>query len=337
MIKNFLFIFCYLWLPNSIVHSAPTKVVKILSWWSYFDPAWVRSEIKNTCKVDLAVQSYKDANEFSKSFDLSNYDIAIYELSQFKEVEKQLPSRETRNHLLQKNSYQPFAQTIQDNFIKDQGTAFFFIANTVFLYNPQNVVLDPQDTMQTIIKKLGEKNSYPFIILDDAVIINSLVVQETSHYMTTKHFQKLFNYPNLIVSNDFIDYRNLGAFFTWSGSAIYHYELAKKQGVKLKIITIPRYSFATGDLVSLFSDSKEARCVAQLICSRNFLQELQKNNFYYLPFKKHANILHPTYTLLEKHFVKDLMLKKTKWLLPSKEELEQSILSWEKIILDYGF
>lgn len=322
-------------LTTSWASEAPPKVVTVISWWNYLDRAWVKDAVYKECNTSLAIQSYKDANEFRKSFELKYYDIAIYESSQFKEVENEIPQKLLINS--KPPEYPLPIKNIYNRFINKVNTNFFIISNTVFLYNPSNINLTSNDTIKSIQDKLvNSKQNLPLIILDDPVIINAMVQQETLKKMTTKEFSNLFKYDNLIISNDFNDYKGLGVFFTWSGEAIYHKMLAKKQGVELEIATIPRYSYITADLISLVSKNPDAACVAKLFSSKRFLHRLQIDTFYYSPYLDYKDITNLSHKKLYETFNNVLTLNIDKWLLPSKKDLNQAITSWEKVVFDYG-
>ena len=139
-----------------------------------------------------------------------------------------------------------------------------------------------------------------------------------------------------VAGTEGIDYIDMGAFFAWSGEAIYHKELAKKEGITLCIQTIPQYSYVTADLISLLSNSKEASCVADLFSSKPFLQKLQKDTYYYSPFASYDQIQNLVHKKLYEDFYKSLNEKKAKWIWPSKEQLSKASQAWEKVTLDYG-
>jgi hypothetical protein len=337
MYKKIFFISFFLFILPIASYPNSSGFVTALSWWNYLDKDWVKSSVKDTCNIDLAVQSYKDANEFSKSFELKYYDIGIYESSQFKEVESETLNKFNSHKRIKKEKYHPEIEKFYNEFINNPSTALFFLSNTVFLYNPSNVNISDSDTIKTILSKLkSKKHLHPLIILDDPVIINTMVEQEAQTPMTTELFTKLFDYNNLVISNDFIDYKDLGIFFTWSGEAVYHKELAKKKGINLEIQTIPLYSYITADLISVLSESKEASCVANLFSSKLFLQKLQEDTYYYSPFANHEQIKNLSHLKLYKDFYKILNEKKAKWIFPSREQLINASRAWEKVILDYG-
>ncbi len=337
MHKKLLLLLFFFFISPNPSYSNPSKIVTVLSWWNYLDKEWVGRNVAKACNAELAVQSYKDANEFSKNFELKNYDLTIYESSQFKEVESEIPPNSLFKLKKRKEQYHPEIERIYDKFVNDKNTALFFISNTVFLYNPKNLNISNSDTIETIINKLKSKGSVSSLIIpDDPVIINTIIEQETKKPMTTAQFSKIFDYNNLVISNDFIDYMDMGAFFAWSGEAIYHKELAKKEGITLKIQTIPRYSYVTADLISLLSESKEASCVADLFSSKQFLQKLQENTYYYSPFANYEKIKNLDHKKLYDDFYKALNEKKSKWIWPSKEELIKASHSWENVTLDYG-
>ncbi len=313
------------------------KIITALSWWNYLDKTWVKEAVMKDCKVKLAVQSYKDANEFNRSFELKDYDIAIFESTQLDSIENSEEASKISTLYKLSSNYFPALKQIFNDHIKVNNLAFFYISNTVFLYNPKNIALNSNDTITSIINKLNaNKKNDAFILLDDPITINQIIKSEKNDTMNTQSFKKIFNYNNLVISNDYNNYEQLGVFITWSGEANYHKKKAEKNGVELKIITIPSYSYITADIIAQLNSSKQASCVASLIASKDFMERLQSETYYYSPYMTFSNIQDSTYKEMYHQFFDMMQNKKLKWLLPTKDELSTIQSSWEQIIFDYG-
>lgn len=308
--------------------------IKILSWWHYFEPEWIKQEIKKQCNVELATQYYKDSYEFTKVFDMQNFDIVIYESTLLENLKPFLNANNIQS--LEKLNYPKEIQNIYNNYINNPNTAYFYLADIVFLYNPNFLNITTEDTIETIRNNLNQNITKPFfVILDDPVIINQLINIEAQKKLSTESFSEVLAYSNLILSNDFIDYKNLGVFITWSGAAIHNQEMAKKQNINLKISSIPKYSFITADLISLISKKQNAICVYDILKSQKFLETLQNTTYYYSPYLT-KNVQKTSFIELEENFEKHLHEHNLKWISPSKNELAATLQSWEQLILDYG-
>lgn len=313
------------------------NVVTVLAWWNYIDKDWVKNEIKRTCHVDLAVQTYKDANEFNRVFSPQKYDIAIFESTLLHHVKQKLPPNISSNLYEIAKLYPSFIRKEFKNEATVKNLAFFFISNTVFLYNPANIALTKNDSIKSIIEKLStNEKKQPFVLLDDPNMIDQIIKSDLNKDLSLETFNQLFNYSNLVISNEYIDYKNLGVFMTWSGEAILHKILAEQQGVKLNVITIPKYAYTTADIIAQLNDKPTAACAAKVLAGRKVMSKLQQTVYYFSPYVTINDAKNLTYKTIYSDFKELAKTGQAKWVFPSTDEINRINKAWQDITLDYG-
>lgn len=272
--------------------------VNILSWWGYIDTSSPEiKKINETCNVKVSSDNYYSNNEFTNiiSTDISNYDIVIFSETILDSVKDKVTNKNGELYLLSENYDPIFKKHYKDNNLP-KNIAFFSIALSGFLYNPDLISIYDGESIEDIFLK-GKDNL--IFIIDDAVEANYLTkklekntnvenkenfIGTSSQQQSWKNFQKILNGKNVFITNraDSIIKKNNFAFgYMWSGDAIQEIEYIND---KLKFYVHPDLSYLSLDLIADISASQKSKCVSKMLGSEEYLNSLQEKTFYFTPY-----------------------------------------------------
>lgn len=337
MKKLFKFCIASIALSLAVTGHAAKPSVRLLTWWGYFHNKALKEIIEKKCHIDLQIQNYRDDIDFTRLFNQDRFNLVIFESTKLPIIRQKL-TVVGKTHLSRvSKDYPPFIRNKLHEQSQSDNVAFFVLSDISFLYNPKNVMINKSDTIPSIIKKLIENKNKPnFVLLDDPNMISRFIKSDQKKTLTIKSFNSLFNYPNLIVSNDFRNYKNLGVAIIWSGEAFLQQTKAEQLGIKLKVVRIPKYSIITADYIAQITNDNATSCAAKVLAGKSFLNKIQATSLYFSPYMTDSSIKNQSFLDMHKSFYDSGKKNQWNWYAPSKLELKNIAQAWKRITLKYG-
>lgn len=278
--------------------------VNILTWWGYLDSTSNQlKEIEKKCHVKISYDNYYSNDQFLSRFQnkTSNYDIIIFSETLFSAVKNSINLPQSK--LYKQTTY--YYSAIKEHYKKSNlphNVVYFVHSLTGFLYNKFIITPKPTDSIFTIFQKAGE---HIVVMIDDPVeanfLISQLITKKTNPdnlnlvkngyiYLTWKNFKILFQKTHVIITNSpqhIISLPNFAFTFQWSGDAI---RLMQQNPKKLAFLLHPQASYISTDLLAELNIKQSTTCVAEALSSKNFIDTIQNDSFYFSPYLDCKNI-----------------------------------------------
>jgi|GEM_PF-3246418 len=273
--------------------------VRILSWWGYIDPHHRNiKNIERKCKTTLSIDEFYSTTEFlnrlerDKTID-NKYDVLIYSDTAY----TARATNAIRNSKLKLDRRaESYANPISSFYKKNkysQGTGIFQISLSGFLVNKRLVSLKGNESLGEIFKITGDNVA---VFMDDhmeiATLLNKWECTELGSdcskntqliFPSEDKLKKLVGQSKVAISSDLADITKHPKFalaYTWSGDAI---QKASTQP-NLEFILHPSLSHSSMDLITLVGESKEAKCVADELSSKEFVDSVAQKSKYFSPY-----------------------------------------------------
>lgn len=279
--------------------SAHRNTVRVLSWWGYInsaDPAV--ASIEKTCKTALSVDEYYSTSEFlarveQKAASKAPLDILVFSDTVY--TSKQLGFL-SKSKLHFDRGLSGYSEPVKDFFKSrryDAATGIFQISLSGFLVNKNLMSISPNDPLSLFFTRAQDNI---VVLLDDHVEITTLLSNwecsehknecsklGRSLFPSEEKLKQLVGKAKLVISSDLADitkHPNFALAYTWSGDALRQLDGRSN----LEFLLHPSLSHTSMDLLSLVGTSKEAKCVAEAMASKEFLDTVARRTRYFSPY-----------------------------------------------------
>lgn len=292
--------------------------VRILSWWGYIDSKDAAIQgIEKKCRTTLSVDEFYSTTEFlsrlAKRGDGGKpYDVLIYSDTAYNAKETALARNSKKKILTQQSAYSASISSYYKRNKYNSATGIFQISLSGFLANKSLIQLRGIDSLAEIFKRAGNNIS---VLMDDhmeiATLLNKWECSETGSncgknsqliFPSEDKLKKLVGQAKVVISSDLAEITKHPKFalaYTWSGDAI---QKTISQP-NLEFILHPSLSHTSMDLLTLVGESQEARCVANELTSKKFVDSVAQKSRYFSPFGP-VESTDKTFTQLQTEFFK---------------------------------
>ena len=281
---------------TAIFAAQEKQPVNILTWWGYIDGASSSIKtIEKECNVEISYDEYYSNDDFIEKVSQTDtsYDIVIFSQTVLNSVKSKLGRKNSNLHTLSNNYYPLF----KERYLKTKlpnNMVYFAISLTGFLYNPNNITISGDDTIEKIFQ---DAQSNIIVVIDDGLEANYLIKsllkenkenaknsRDLYYYSTWEIFNKLFQGKHVFITNkldSIIKDKNFSFGFVWSGEAI---ELISKENNNLEFLVHPKLSYLSTDILAQINEKLATTCVAKKLSGKKFLDDLQNKSFYFSPY-----------------------------------------------------
>lgn len=304
----------------SYVHAENKKeVINILTWWEYLDDKIVDTAEKK-CNVKISYDEYYNNDEFIRRWSAGkeDYQVIIFSQTIYNIVKDKLPR--IKNSKLNNNIkyYNPVIRNhyLQKNY--PENVAYFTHSLTGFLWNPENIYISSNDSIDSIFKKAKNNN---VVIIDDPEEFKKLIgvnlASNRSKFpqnnaLTIESFKKITNNSNVYITNNYYNIYLQPRFafsFSWSGEALL---ALMNSGRDYQFLIHPKLSYISTDLISQTFNSTGSQCVASYLSSKEIMEVLQEKNFYFSPYANYSKNKNIKFKKIYKEFASNL--KNLSWI-----------------------
>lgn len=273
--------------------------VRVLSWWGYIEPqSKVIQAIEKKCRASLSIDEFYSTSEFlervsKKSSDVKSYDLLIYSDTAYE-------SHETRHLRASKRklneihrTYHPSITAFHKKNKYNAATAVFQISLSGFLVNQKLIQLHGRENLNDVFNLVGQRL---FVFMDDhmeiATLLNKWECSEAGSackkdsqlvFPSEDKLKKLVGQSKVVISSDLADITKHPKFalaYTWSGDALQK----QSEQSNLNFILHPSLSHSSMDLLTLVGESQEAKCVANELISKKFVDSVAQKSKYFSPY-----------------------------------------------------
>jgi len=274
------------------------KSVRVLSWWGYIDTkSELIRDIEKKCTARISLDEFYSNGEFldrvGKSKKSSDHDILIFSDTVIKSSQTSfISSLKTRVSTTHRN-YSPGVKSFFVGRKYNPSTAVFQISLTGFLVNKETVSAGASDRLSAFFKDSKDKI---FVLLDDhveiATLLNKWECSEAGSackkdsqlvFPSEDKLKKLVGQSKVVISSDLADITKHPKFalaYTWSGDALQK----QSEQSNLNFILHPSLSHSSMDLLTLVGESQEAKCVANELISKKFVDSVAQKSKYFSPY-----------------------------------------------------
>ena len=297
-LHNFILTLLTICFSGSIAYANKKSSVRILSWWGYIDKKDQRVQaIEQKCKASLSLDEFYSNAEFLDRVNPNRasgkHDILIFSDTVIKSAQTafidQLKTKLNSNS----RSYFPGVKDFFRGRKYNSSTAVFQISLTGFLVNRTIIKAGQADKLSEFFRGSADKI---FVLLDDHVEIATLLnkwectemgadCRKNSQltFPSEAKLKKLVGQSKVAISSDLADITKHPKFalaYTWSGDAL------QKTSTQphLEFILHPSLSHSSMDLITLVGESSEAKCVANELASREFVDAVAQKSKYFSPY-----------------------------------------------------
>jgi len=297
-LRNFILAFSIVFSFTFKSYANGKPSVRVLSWWGYIDRKDKRiAAIEQKCKTSLSLDEFYSNAEFLERVNPKkgslNHDILIFSDTVSKSAQTAFIGQLRTK--LNSNSKRYFAG-VRDFYYSrhyNPSTAVFQISLTGFLVNRAIIKAGASDKLSEFFRGSADKI---FVLLDDhveiATLLNRWECTELGSdcskntqliFPSEDKLKKLVGQSKVAISSDLADITKHPKFalaYTWSGDAI---QKASTQP-NLEFILHPSLSHSSMDLITLVGESKEAKCVADELSSKEFVDSVAQKSKYFSPY-----------------------------------------------------
>lgn len=310
---------------NTKTASTALPSVNVLTWWGYLSPPWVKPLVEQTCHVKLSYDEYSTADEFLRRWEdyKDSYDIVIFDDVMYGVIKGDISGKSTHDLSAQAKHYYP---AIRAHFYQQHypnNIAYFYQAISSFLWNPDNIQIEPSDNLYQIFRKAG---AHTAAIADDPIVASFLFNPYADYdplaLIKMKQRVRLYvtsDYTNIASTKDF------SFAYSDAGTAL---QMQALHHNKLKISILPQYTFASTDLIAQLNDNSTTTCVADLLTSRSFLYKLMYDSYYFSPYGDLPKMGNSNYLDLYQQYLS--LLPTIQWIyIPTISEFEVTNRWWQ--------
>jgi len=326
-----LFLISQLFLLPAIAAVANKDSVNILTWWGYLDYPEVIQKIEQDCDVKITHDNYYSNEEFLRRWQghKEYYDVIIFSDTIYGVVKPNLPDLSKSTLWQQSAEYHPVIKSHYLSKHYPHNVVYFVHAMTGFLWNPENIKINENDSIVSIFKKANGKL---VVLMDDPVEAKKLVTSaENGDQLTIANFNRVIQDANVYVTNNYSQiYKkpNFAFSYSWSGEAVIDLMAANKE---YKFLVHPKLSYVTSDLLAQTSTSRGATCVAKELAGKKLATEMQENMFYFAPYKNMPVSKNRYYDAMHRNFIANLSM--IPWLEYDKSQFDIDNRNWQLIKL----
>lgn len=284
---------------TAFAEPAPKKPVRILSWWGYIKASEPKViAIENKCQTRISVDEFYSNTEFlarlgESSTPKNPFDILVFSDTVY--TSKQLGFL-SKSKLHFDRGLSGYSEPVKDFFKSrryDAATGIFQISLSGFLVNKNLMRISPNDPLSLFFTRAQDNI---VVLLDDHVEITTLLSNwecsehknecsklGRSLFPSEEKLKQLVGKAKLVISSDLADitkHPNFALAYTWSGDALRQLDGRSN----LEFLLHPSLSHTSMDLLSLVGTSKEAKCVAEAMASKEFLDTVARRTRYFSPY-----------------------------------------------------
>lgn len=302
----------------AMAESSIKSSVRVLTWWGYIntkDPKVINIEKK--CRTKLSLDEFYSNAEFLSRIENShknsgNFDILIYSDTVIKSAQMEFVGKLKNSLDVRSDKYEKTFRDFFDGRDYNSSTAAFQISLTGFLLNKKLINSSKTDPLSSFFKKSGDNI---VVLLDDHVEIATLLnkwectEQKTncgrsghSLFPDEEKLKRLVGKTKVVISSDLAEITKHPKFalaYTWSGGAV------QKQAAQpnLEFLLHPSLSHTSMDLLTLVGTSPEAKCVANEMSAKDFVDTVAAKTKYFSPFGAVAS-QEPAFVKMQDEFFK---------------------------------
>jgi hypothetical protein len=319
---------------TSFSYSETKKSVNVLTWWGYLNDAKTSKLIEDKCGATLSYDNYTSNNDMLRRYSTSGskYDLLIFSQTTYNAIKDQII---LKNSELSKKSanYNPIIRKKYENSHFPNNIAFFMHSLTGFIWNPNIIDIDKNDSISSIFGKAKENK---VILLDDPKEINMMLLaanklnsENPQTEISLKQFKQLSQNTRVYISNEInniYSQKDFAFSYQWSGDA-FNVRIQKKN---FKFLINDNLSYVATDLIAQLKDNQVAACTANVLASKEFLKTIQNKTHYFSPYGDIEDANDENFKELYKRFL--LQLSKLQWLEPPTSlELKRLNKQWDKV------
>lgn len=290
--------------------------MKILTWWGYLSDKQKLSEIESKCDVNIEVTEFMNVDDMMAMASVQNYDLYIYPWGYHMDLQEDLPPSNIDLTDITEN-YHP---KIKEHYISSnmpQNTLFFQHAVRMFVYDNKYFPELRDITAESIINASQHGKVF---LMNEVKQMDWLLKQ-----MQNSNIDDNWNYLyGLIQKNQLSESRetigfefsnfgqdyinnNLLLGFLDSGEVLnpnLNWDITQENGdiKKLAFGFHPELSQVSSDVISVNNDNPKAECLAREMGSRQFLEWISEENYYFSPFEGASKKLSPELQAFSRNF-----------------------------------
>ena len=288
--------------------------VNILSWWDYISDEKVMNYVESKCGVEVSLDEFYSNGEFSRRVRKSNYDVILHSEAAYSSILDLVEKSNSKFAKSKVEQYHPLIKRFEDsNF--SLNSAYFVMYMTALVWDDKVIHLSENDSVEDILYKAQGK----FVALaDDQYEISHIFKNLTnskdwdipdSSSVSRYFYRTKFVATNLI--SNLVKHEDFALAYTWSGTALG--AIKNNPNKNLKIMIHPKLSHASADMITALNNKKSTECVASLLSSKEIIEHLQTDVYYFSPYGRTKNKdVSPNFSYVENEFFK--RLKKSSWL-----------------------
>lgn len=278
------------------------ETVNILTWWGYLSYPDIIKQVENQCNVKLSFDEYYSNDEFIRRWESHSelYDIIIFSSTIYDLLRDKIPRINNSKLSAYSTQYHPVIRAHYLSMHYPRNIVYFMHAMSGFLWNPDNISISEQDTIQSIFKKATNKL---VVMMDDPVEVKRLVEADGASGLTPENFENIAQRANVYITNNYSQIYKKTAFsfsYSWSGEAVIDIMAANK---KYQFLVHPKLSYISSDLLAQTSRKTSAECVARIMASRDISTIIQNADFYFTPYIDYKNVIDDNFKKLYLDFI----------------------------------
>ncbi len=357
----------------SIVSIEAAEPVKIISWWGYFDDQVTMKSMEEICNAAISVDEYYTNEEFARRSQNSQYDILIYSETASDLVEKKFENNAIDIAYLTKE-YHSIILKKYNSEKRKSNTVFFALAGTMFLWDEKQIKLESYKSILDFLKEKKKKPfvvlddpleiysllEYGLTKSEKEMLGNrSLEFYGADQYLNSKDVIFSNHLISLLQDEDF------SVAYAWSGEVLEQFEILQnkvkyikandksKTHVKVTQVSSDRlpvidtvqadyryafhinFSHISKDLLTLTSNSKASRCIAELISNGSHHDDIMSSSYYISPSLSVPVNADDKYRSMLIDFESKVSKLPWKLQLP-KNQYQELSANWQKIKLGFG-
>lgn len=297
-LRNFILAFALLFGLTFKIYANGKPSVRVLSWWGYIDKKDQKTRaIEEKCRATLSLDEFYSNAEFlervNSKRNSSQHDILIFSDTVIKSAQTAFIDKLKTKISSNSKKYFPGVKDFYNSRNYNPSTAVFQISLTGFLVNRAIIKAGSSDKLSEFFRDSADKI---FVLLDDhveiATLLNKWECNELGSgcsknaqliFPSEDKLKKLVGQSKVAISSDLADITNHPKFalaYTWSGDAIQKTSTQPN----LEFILHPSLSHSSMDLITLVGESKEAKCVADELASKEFVDSVAQKSKYFSPY-----------------------------------------------------
>lgn len=305
---------------------ASEPYVNVLTWWGYLDSPWISKEVQSHCHAKLSYDSYSTNDEMIRILQSRKkfYDILIFSYTNYADIKNEI-TLENSDLYKVTSGYLPLIKKHYDSNNFPPNIVYFDFSLTGFIWNPNIINLTQADTVKSLFSKAG--NDYVVLVNDPTEMTFLLTgfnstIKEKEDSLEYNNFKKIIGNANVVIMNNtgnVYNQPNFAAAYQWSGIAVA--DLKEHPGQRFLINK--NLTYISSDMIAQLKDKQAAVCVSNYLASKEFLDRLMAEAYYFSPYGEIKTPTDPMFSKMYINFLEEL--PNLQWLSPMPQKSLQKL------------